>query len=162
LNPSTNSYYKRTSPEFIATIDTYIDFQKKLIKAFNDAGVPIVAGTDSGIPVVIPGFSLHDELELMVEAGMTNEETLISATRLPAEWLGIDKEVGTVETGKYADLVLLDKNPLEDIKNTRTINGVFVNGIWVSKEKLDAMLSELAQYNKENKENFKWEKRREY
>ncbi|MFL1897435.1 amidohydrolase family protein [Aquimarina sp. 2-A2] len=162
LNPSTNHYYKRTSPEFIATIDAYIDFHKKLIKAFNDAGVPIVAGTDSGIPVIIPGFSLHDELGLMVEASMTNEKVLLSATRLPAEWLGIDKETGTVEVGKYADLILLDKNPLEDIKNTRTVNGVFVSGTWVDKKRLDTMLSGLAQYNEKNKENFKWEKRREY
>ncbi len=162
LNPTTNSYYNRTSPEFIAHIDTFIDFHKKLIKAFNDAGVPIVAGTDSGVSGVIPGFSLHDELELMVDASMTTEETLAAATRLPAEWLGIDKEVGTVEVGKYADLVLLDKNPLEDIKNTRTIHGVFVNGTWVTKEKIKIMLSELAQYNEENKDKFKWENRWKY
>lgn len=162
LNPKTNSYYNRTSPEFIAVIDSFIEFHKKLIKAFNDAGVPIVAGTDSGIPVIIPGFSLQDELELMVEASMTPEETLISATRLPAEWLGIDDKVGTVEIGKYADLVLLDANPLEDIKNTRTINGVFVNGTWLTKEKLDSMLLHLEQQNEADKEKFKWAKRREY
>ncbi|MDJ0645729.1 MAG: amidohydrolase family protein [Flavobacteriaceae bacterium] len=162
LNEGTNSYYRRTNPEFIAQIDTYIDFQEKLIKAFKEAKVPIVAGTDAGIPVVIPGFSLHDELELLVDYGMTSEEALTSATRLPAEWLEIDKEVGTIEIGKYADLVLLNKNPLENIKNIRTINGVFVNGNWVNKKKIDQLLFELERYNKENKDNFKWDKRREY
>lgn len=162
INPTTNYYYKRTSPEFIANVDTFIDFQKKLINAFNDAEVPIVAGTDSGIAGVLAGFALHDELELMVEAGMTNEETLISATRLPAEWLGIDKEVGTVEMGKYADLILLDGNPLEDIKNTRSISGVFVNGTWLDKKKIESLLLKLEQQNKSDKGKFKWENRRNY
>lgn len=81
---------------------------------------------------------------------------------MPAEWLGIDKEVGTVELGKYADLALLDKNPLEDIKNTSNINGVFINGTWVNKENSIKMLLELAQHNEKNIENFKWDKRGEY
>ena len=148
-NPKTNHYYKRTSPEFIAHVESLIDFQKKLIKAFNDAGVPIVAGTDAGgMPGLSMGFSLHDELELMVEYSMTTEETLIAATRLPAEWLGIDSEVGTVEIGKLADLILLDANPLDDIKNSRSINGVFVNGTWVDANKIKSLLLELEEHNK--------------
>lgn len=160
--PESNYYYKRTSPEFIANVESLIEFQKKLIKAFNEAGVPIVAGTDSGITGVLAGFSLQDELELMVEATMTNEETLISATRLPAEWLGIDKEVGTVEIGKYADLILLDADPLDDIKNTRSINGVFVNGTWINKKKIESLLFKLEQQNESDKGKYKWENRRNY
>jgi imidazolonepropionase-like amidohydrolase len=71
----------------------------------------MVAGTDAGTSGVVTGFSLHDELELLVDAGLTNEEALISATRLPSEWLEINNKVGTVEPGKYADLILLDANP---------------------------------------------------
>lgn len=93
------------------------------------------------------GFSLRDELQLLVETGLTNEEVLISTTRLPAQWLGIDEIVGTIEEGKFADLVLLDTNPLENIKNTRRISGVFVNGTWLNKQKIDAMLSELEEWN---------------
>ncbi len=83
-----------------------------LVKAFKEAGVPIVAGTDAGTSGVVWGFSLHDEIELLVKAGLTPEEALASATRLPATWLDIDDKIGTVEVGKYADLILLDANPL--------------------------------------------------
>ena len=159
---TSNNYNKHSSPEFLNYLNSIITFHKEMIVAFKKAGVPIVAGTDAGVSGVITGFALHDELELLVDAGLTNEETLISATRLPAEWLGIDKEVGTVEIGKYADLVLLDANPLEDIKNTRTINGVFVNGTWVDKGKIDKMLSDLAEWNTAMKDKYKWKNRREY
>ncbi|WP_378185412.1 amidohydrolase family protein [Aquimarina sp. W85] len=159
---TSNNYNKHSSPEFLTYLDSLISFHKKLVKAFKEKGVPMVAGTDAGTSGIVTGFALHDELSLLVNAGLTPEETLVSATRLPAEWLDIDKETGTVEVGKHADLILLDKNPLVDINNTRTINGVFVNGTWVSKKKLDTMLSELAQYNEKNKENFKWAERRAY
>jgi hypothetical protein len=159
---TSNQYHKSASPENIAYFDDIISFHKDLVKAFKKAGVPMVAGTDAGTSGVLTGFSLHDELELLVDAGLTNEETLTSATRLPAEWLGIDKEVGTVETGKYADLILLDANPLDDISNTRTISGVFVNGTWLDKERIDLLLSDLAQKNEADKDKYEWKKRREY
>jgi len=157
-----NQYHKSASPENIAYYDNIISFHKDLVKAFKKAGVPMVAGTDAGTSGILTGFSLHDELELLVDAGLTNEETLTSATRLPAEWLGIDKEVGTVEPGRYADLILLDANPLDDIKNTREISGVFVNGRWIDKEKIDTMLLELEQKNKADKDKYEWKNRREY
>lgn len=159
---TSNNYNKHSSPKFLNYLDSLITFHKEMVVAFKEAGVPMVAGTDAGTSGIVTGFSLHNELELLVNAGLTNEEALISATRLPAEWLGIDKEVGTVEIGKYADLVLLDANPLEDIKNTKTINGVFVNGTWVDKEKIDKMLSDLAEWNSSMKEKYKWKNRREY
>lgn len=160
--PTMNYYYKRTSPEFIAHVDALIGFQKKLIMAFKEAGVPIVAGTDSGISGVFAGFSMHDELELLVDAGMTNEQTLASATRLPAEWLEIDEKVGTIEVGKYADLILLDANPLDDIKNTRSINGVFFNGTWVSKKEIESLLLGLKQQNEADRGRYKWNNRRDF
>jgi len=130
---TSNSYNKGSSPERSEYFEKLIRFNKGLVKAFKEAGVPILAGTDSGTSGVVWGFSLHDEMELLAEAGLTNEEVLAAATSLPAMWLGIEDKIGTVEVGKYADLILLDANPLENIKNTRKISGVFVNGNWIAK-----------------------------
>ncbi|MCR8556389.1 amidohydrolase family protein [Mucilaginibacter sp. BJC16-A38] len=156
-----NNYNKGTTPEFVAHIDKIADFNIRLVKAFKEARVPMVAGTDSGTSGVVWGFALHDEIELLVKAGLTPGEALISATRLPATWLGIDNKIGTVETGKYADLVLLDANPLTDISNTRKISGVFVNGRWLDKSGINAMLSDLAKRNAASKNKFDWSKRGE-
>jgi len=75
-------------------------------------------------------------------------------TILPAEWLGLESEIGTIEMGKLADLILLDANPLTDIKNTRAIAGVFVNGRWLTKTKLNAMLADLSKRNTASKDRF--------
>lgn len=159
---TSNNYNTGTNPERIAYFEKLIDFNMLLVKAFKEAGVPIVAGTDAGNPGVVWGFSLHDELELLVKAGLTNEEALTSATRLPANWLGIEDKIGTVEVGKCADLILLDANPLEKIQNTRKIFGVFVNGQWIDKEKINAMLSDLEKRNTANKDKYDWRKRKDY
>jgi adenine deaminase len=76
----------------------------------------------------------------------------------PATWLGIDSQVGTVEVGKRADLILLDANPLTDVKNTRKIAGVFVNGKWLDKATLNAQLSDLSKRNTAAKGDFDWKK----
>ena len=159
---TSNNYHKHSSPEFINYLDSLIVFHKEMVVAFKEAGVPMVVGTDAGVSGVVTGFALHDELALLVNAGLTTEEALVSATRLPSEWLGIDEKVGTVEVGKYADLLLLDENPLENIENTRKINGVFVNGNWVDRNKIDKLLNDLADWNHSNKEAYKWKNRREY
>ncbi len=156
---TSNNYNKHATQGSLARLEKMMEFNNRLVKAFKKAGVPIVAGTDAGTSGVVWGFSLHDELELLVSAGLTPEEALTSATRLPATWLGIDSLIGTVEVGKFADLVLLDANPLENIKNTRTIAGVFVNGQWVDKEQIDAMLSDLAKRNTADRENYVWKNR---
>lgn len=157
-----NKANQGTSHERVAKLEKIIRFNKLLVKAFRAAGVPIVAGTDAGCSGVVFGFSLHDELALLVEAGLTPEEVLLSATRLPATWLEIEDLVGTVEAGKYADLILLDANPMDDIKNTRKIAGVFLNGRWIAKEQIDVMLADLARRNADNKDRYEWKKRREY
>jgi len=119
-------------------------FQKELaiVGAMQKAGVPILAGTDTGNPFCFPGFSLHEELALLVIAGLTPVEALRSATLNPAMFFGLDKTLGTIEQGKIADLVLLDANPLEDIRNTQRINAVVSNGRLFDRKALDKMLGE--------------------
>ncbi|GAB0157330.1 amidohydrolase family protein [Chryseobacterium sp. Alg-005] len=159
---TSNQYHNRTSPEFIAYLEKMIQFNNRLVKAFKEAGIPIVAGTDAGCSGVVWGYSLHDEIELLVKAGLTPQEALHSATRLSATWLGIGDKIGTVEVGKFADLILLDANPLDDIRNTRKISGVFFNGKWISQRKIDKMLSDLAKRNSKNINKFDWKKRKEF
>ncbi len=161
---TSNHYNQETDPKRIARIDSMVDFHLRLVKAFREAGVPIVTGTDAGVSGVVWGFSLHDEMELLVKAGLTTEEALASATRLPAMWLGIEDKIGTAEAGKYADLILLDANPLDNISNTRKISGVFVNGRWISRKEIDIMLSDLAKKNRIDigKDKYDWKKRNDY
>jgi imidazolonepropionase-like amidohydrolase len=151
-----NRYNKNGTPELAAYFDRMVEFHTRLLREFNKAGVPIVAGTDVGTSGVVPGFTLHDELELMVNAGMSNQEVLASATRLPAEWLGVQDDRGTIATGMRADLVLLSANPLENIGNTRKIAGVLLNGKWLDRARLDAMMADLAKRNEENKDDYHW------
>ncbi|WP_186758764.1 amidohydrolase family protein [Echinicola salinicaeni] len=152
---TSNSYYG-ASKELIGYFQKQADFHKLIVKAFKENGVPMVTGTDAGISGIIWGFSLHEELKLLVEAGLTNEEALESATRLGAEWLEIEDKIGTVETGKFADIILLDDNPLENINNTRKISGVFVNGQWIDKDKIDIMLEGIEKWNNANTERYDW------
>ena len=100
----------------------------EVVAAMNRAGVRIMAGTD--LPP--DGSALHEELELLVEAGLTPMEALQAATRNPAEFIGRLDSLGTVERGKIADLVLLDADPLADIRNTRKIRAVILGGRWVA------------------------------
>ena len=153
-----NKYNKMSNPENIAYYEKFVKFNALLVKACKAAGVPIVLGTDASTSGVVEGFSVHDEIELLFATGMTPEEVLSSATRLSATWLGIESLVGTVEIGKRADLILLDANPLRDIKNTRKIAGVFINGNWLDKAKINAQLSDLSKRNTAAKGDFDWKK----
>ena len=100
-----------------------------------------MAGTDaSDLPYIFAGSSLHDELSMYVEAGLTPPEALRTATINPARFLDRTEELGTVEEGKLADLVLLDANPLEDIENTQRIRAVVADGRYYDREALDALL----------------------
>jgi len=104
------------------------------------AGVRIMAGTDSAAPYVFPGSSLHDELTLLVQAGLTSMQVLQAATKNPAEFLGKLETQGTIEQGKFADLLLLDANPLDDIRNTQKICAVIVRGKLLDRNALDGLL----------------------
>jgi hypothetical protein len=113
----------RTDSTFMRS---YFSFDRT--RELRDAGVKLLAGTDAPQPFVYPGFSLHDELQLLVRSGLTPLEALRAATYNPAEYLGALDSLGTVSPGKVADLLLLDANPLEDISNTRRISTVIANG----------------------------------
>jgi NSS family neurotransmitter:Na+ symporter len=106
----------------------YAEWSLNMIGAMNDAGIRIGAGTDTPLGVAIPGYSLHNELAMLVRAGLTPMEAIRSATITPAEFLKLDDEMGTIDVGKRADLLLLNANPLDDIENTRRIDLVVSKG----------------------------------
>jgi hypothetical protein len=105
------------------------------------AGVRLLVGTDAPLPYVVPGFSVHDELALLVRAGLTPMQALQAATREPAAYLDALDSLGTVAPGRLADLVLLDADPLHDIRNTRRIRGVVRDGRYLDRAALDALLT---------------------
>jgi imidazolonepropionase-like amidohydrolase len=139
---------KRT-PEVNAAAKRVFQKQLEMVGAMRRAGVRIIAGSDTPNPYVYPGFSLHDELALLVKAGLTPMEALQAATRNAAEYLGLLDTLGTVEKGKIADLVLLDGNPLAEISNTQKINAVVLGGKLVVKASLEEMLAKVEAANKQ-------------
>ena len=104
-----------------------------------------MAGTDANgpFPSLVPGISLHEELRLFVQAGYTPAEALRAATLAPAQFLRLEKDFGTVERGKVADLLLLDADPLADIRNTQKIQAVMLNGRLLDQKALDEIQSRL-------------------
>lgn len=135
------NYYNDNSPP-MESRRKYVHFRKKMVYELWKAGVPLMAGSDSPEFFLVQGFSLHDELEMFVKAGLTPFAALQTATINPAAYLGVDKQKGTIEEGKEADLLLLDKNPLNNIRNTRAIRAVFKKGIIYDKKALTELLEE--------------------
>ncbi len=121
-----------------------VELQMALAAAFHAAGVPLMPGTDAPFDFVVPGFSLHDELAFLVRCGLTPLEALRAATLVPARFLRVDRESGSVAPAKRADLVLVEGNPLEDIAASARVWGVFVNGRWLPRDELDERLTALA------------------
>ena len=114
--------------------------EQKLVGAMFRAGVPMLAGTDTMNPYCFPGFSLHDELALLVESGVTPLGALQMATRNPAIFMNATDRYGSIASGKIADLVLLDADPLQDIRNTTKIRAVFLAGRLFDRAGLDHLL----------------------
>jgi imidazolonepropionase-like amidohydrolase len=126
----------------LATRKRFVEKELDVVNEMHRAGIPFLAGTDTPPGVYIfPGFSLHEELQRFVAAGFTPMEALQTATLNPATFLGMEDRLGTIKKGKLADLVLLDANPLDDIRNTQKIAAVIVNGRYFSRADLDKMLA---------------------
>jgi imidazolonepropionase-like amidohydrolase len=151
------SWRERSWPRFTASIlrelDTdpldvrrrFVDHELGIVRRLHAAGVPLLAGTDTPAGVdVIPGVSLHRELARLVDAGLTPLAALQTATINPARFLGRLAELGTVEPGKLADLVVLDRDPRLDIAGTRAIAAVVTAGRYLARAELDAMLRDVA------------------
>jgi imidazolonepropionase-like amidohydrolase len=128
----------------LATRKKFLNKELEVVQMLHKAGVPFLAGTDTPPGVYIfPGFSLHEELQRFVAAGFTPLEALQTATINPARFFGMEAQLGTVEKGKLADLVLLSANPLVDIANTQKIAGVIVDGHYFWRKELDKMLDRV-------------------
>ena len=122
---------------------SFLDFYRKGLEitgAAYRAGVPVMVGTDANDSFVFVGSSVHDELEELIKAGLKPAEALDAATRSGAEFLNKTADYGTIALGRAADLVLLDANPLEDIRNVRRINAVIFNGRYLGRAALDSLL----------------------
>ena len=126
----------------LATRKKFVEKELELVRMLHKAGVEFLAGTDTPAGVhIFPGFSLHEELQRFVAAGFTPLEALQTATLNPARFFGMQEQLGTIEEGKLADLVLLSANPLEDISNTQKVAGVFVNGRYFYHAEIEKMLT---------------------
>jgi imidazolonepropionase-like amidohydrolase len=153
-NPTNDFRFKDRTAEDVAVGKKMFQKELQVVGEMKRAGVGILAGTDTQNPYCFPGFSLHDELGLLVQAGLTPMEALQAATINAARFMGAtrpgatrtgqsEKELGTIEKGKLADMVLLDANPLEDIANTKKIWVVVFGGKFYSRASLDEMLHKV-------------------
>lgn len=121
-----------------------VELRRELTRALHAAGAPIALGSDAPQFFNVPGFSIHHELRMMVAAGLTPYEVLVTGTRAPAPYFGTPGAFGTVEPGRRADLVLLEANPLEDVANVQRRVGVMVRGQWLPEAQIQARLERIA------------------
>jgi imidazolonepropionase-like amidohydrolase len=149
--PRNNSYLSEhfQEPKTRQRLAKYFEFMKKLTLSFHNAGVPMNVGTDASAACTVPGVSFHDEMEELVGVGISTPDVLRMATFEGAKAMRMSAQIGTIDVGKAADLVVLDANPLENIANTRRISGVMTHGVWLSKATLDANLRQaLSNYKR--------------
>ena len=121
----------------------YAQWMKDMIKNVHNSGIGIMAGTDTPIGFLTPGFSLHEELNVLVSSGISPLEALKTATINPAKYFGLEDELGSIKENMWADLLILNANPLDDISNTRNIITVIKQGNVYDRAELDEMLEEL-------------------
>jgi len=137
-----NAWGQEQSPYTAEDDRQQLELSLRIVRELHQAGINILAGTDVGTSFQIPGPSLHDELGLLVEAGLSPGAALLTATRNPARAMGLTDQ-GTIDPGMRADLVLLDANPLDDIDNVRKIRAVVAGGRVFERAELDAMLADI-------------------
>jgi arylsulfatase A-like enzyme/imidazolonepropionase-like amidohydrolase len=139
---------EKKGPDAAQGLQTFLEAAPALFRDFREmhaAGVKFLAGSDTGVVFIHPGFSLHGELESLVRnVGLTPVEALRAAIVNPAEFFDLARELGAIRPGYRADLVLLDRNPLEDIRRTRQIAGVMRDGRWLDRKALDGLLARAA------------------
>ena len=141
-----DSYPKR-GEQWLAQNKIMVPFLFQLAGELNKSGVPLMAGTDATNPIQIPGLSMHDELEVLVKAGLSRYQALVAATSAPARFL--NRNAGTIEEGRIADLVLLDGNPLSKIENSRNVRGVLLRGaVWLDQASLEHLDAEFIEHSK--------------
>ena len=145
LHPNRIETWLERGPWFDWTIrDAALAGALRVVTALGEEGVKLLVGTDGGFTYLVPGFTMQEELELYVQAGLAPEQILHAATRNAAEFLGQVGEFGMVAEGLRADLLLLDAHPLVDIANVGRRTGVMLRGEWYSQEELQRRLDEIA------------------
>ncbi|MFB3065224.1 MAG: amidohydrolase family protein [Planctomycetota bacterium] len=153
-DPTKDFRSRNLKPEQFAAIKRANGTRLKLIKAMHDAGARLILGTDCANPFVVAGWSVHEELQNFVDAGLSPYEALRTSTADAAEFLGRAPEFGTVEVGKRADLILVKGNPLDDVAHAARRAGVVVRGRWLSQTELQRRLEALAESYKAPKDRF--------
>jgi imidazolonepropionase-like amidohydrolase len=114
----------------------------QMVKGLNDAGVPLMVGTDLSVPGILPGFSVHEEMAVWQEAGIPPADILRSATLVPVQFMDRQDRLGSIEEDKTASMILVRGNPLEDVQNAQNIEGVLLRGEYFNRQALDQMLRE--------------------
>ncbi|HET9228863.1 MAG TPA: amidohydrolase family protein [Thermoanaerobaculia bacterium] len=149
VSPSLRKYWevfpltdRDRSPENIARRKQFVEVGKEMVRRMHEAGVPIAVATDLAGRDVLPGFAVHDEIALLVASGLTRMEALRAGTSEAARLLNVSETVGTIVPGKAADLVILDADPLEDVKNVGKISGVVLRGRLLERADLDRLLED--------------------
>ncbi len=151
-----NRYLRDFEPEAAQRLRDQLEFQKVLVRELHRAKVPLLAGTDAGIafgvPYVLPGHALHQELVNLVECGLSAYDALRTATTNPARFLGREREVGDVVEGARADLLLQQANPLDDVTNVKRRAGVMLRGEWWPESELQKKLDALERIHRDEAE----------
>jgi hypothetical protein len=155
-DPKLDFRLRSLTAEDFATMRETNARRTRILAALAAANAPILVGTDTGNPYVIPGAALHDEIELMVDAGLPRARVIRAATAGAAEFLGTPHELGVIEVGARADLVLLSSDPLAEALPL-VPDGVMARGTWLSRSELEAKLSEIAMHNAAPPKQDRWE-----